>query len=418
MRFRFPVLIPIASVLLSLSSVVAQTPSNSTQAKAQHYVVLVSLGGFRWDYAKLYTAKNLLAIAKQGASAPDGIFPAFPSLSLPNAFTLATGLYPEHHGAVADSFHDPALSLASGASGAKAASQPFWFSGTPLWSLAETQGMRSATIAWPDAEIRIATNLPAYQTGASKDFDADLRQVKDWLQLPVSERPHFIALYDPEVGKAAERDGPDTPETRTAVLKADAFIGKLKSTLDATGLPINLVVVSDHGLAKTQGPWITLDQFGDLTGFDTDGPFLYGKTEAERDRVYNQLKKASANFVAYRLKNLPAGLHFNLNPRAGDPVVFATGPYAIRAHAPPSGQPDVPPPSGFAGFDPHAQPAMKAIFYAAGPDIVPGSTVAPFENVNLFPWLAHLLGLSPPKTDGNLNILSGTLRDGGDGVPQ
>jgi hypothetical protein len=27
--------------------------------------------------------------------------------------------------------------------------------------------------------------------------------------------------------------------------------------------------------------------------------------------------------------------------------------------------------------------------------------------------MAHLLGLSPPKTDGSLNILSGTLRDDG-----
>jgi alkaline phosphatase D len=33
--------------------------------------------------------------------------------------------------------------------------------------------------------------------------------------------------------------------------------------------------------------------------------------------------------------------------------------------------------------------------------------------VNLYPWLAHLLGLNPPKSDGSLNILSGTLRDGG-----
>jgi alkaline phosphatase D len=56
---------------------------------------------------------------------------------------------------------------------------------------------------------------------------------------------------------------------------------------------------------------------------------------------------------------------------------------------------------------------MKASFFAAGPDIVVGKTVAPFENVNLYPWLAHMLGLSPSKTDGSLNILSGTLRDGG-----
>jgi alkaline phosphatase D len=58
-------------------------------------------------------------------------------------------------------------------------------------------------------------------------------------------------------------------------------------------------------------------------------------------------------------------------------------------------------------------PEMKASFYAAGPDILSGRTVRPFENVNIYPWLAHLLGLIPPKSDGSLNVLAGTLRDGG-----
>ncbi len=65
------------------------------------------------------------------------------------------------------------------------------------------------------------------------------------------------------------------------------------------------------------------------------------------------------------------------------------------------------------GFDPRKLLEMKASFFAAGPDIVQGRTVAPFENVNLYPWLAHMLGLQAPKTDGSLNVLSGTLRDGG-----
>jgi alkaline phosphatase D len=68
---------------------------------------------------------------------------------------------------------------------------------------------------------------------------------------------------------------------------------------------------------------------------------------------------------------------------------------------------------GMHGFDPRLLPEMKAIFFAAGPDLRVGRTVAPFDNVNLYPWMAHLLGLNPPKTDGSLNILSGTLRDDG-----
>ena len=141
--------------------------------------------------------------------------------------------------------------------------------------------------------------------------------------------------------------------------------------------------------------------------------FSTAKTEDDRVRVYNQLKRASPQFVVYRLKNVPADLNFNQNPREGDPVIIATGPYAIRAHAPAADQPSHPPTIGMHGFDPHLIPEMKAIFVAAGPDLVAGKTVAPFENVNLYPWLAHMLGLNAPKSDGSLNILSGTLRDHG-----
>ncbi len=63
------------------------------------------------------------------------------------------------------------------------------------------------------------------------------------------------------------------------------------------------------------------------------------------------------------------------------------------------------------GFDPHKVAEMKASFFAVGPDIVAGKTVAPFENVNLYPWIAHMLGLQPGKSDGSLNVLAGTLRE-------
>ena len=50
---------------------------------------------------------------------------------------------------------------------------------------------------------------------------------------------------------------------------------------------------------------------------------------------------------------MPAGLDDNQNPRTGDPVIVATGPYAIRAHEPPEGTPDQPPNPGIHGFDAH-----------------------------------------------------------------
>jgi len=394
--------------------------ANSEWAQQQHYVVLVSLDGFRFDYAKRDHATHLLALGKQGVWAPEGMLPSFPSLTFPNHFTIVTGLYPEHHGLVANSFYDPARKARYAIADAQAVTDGSWYSGVPLWSLAESHGMRTAVLLWPGSEAQIAGFRPAWyahfdgKTEATPEAQqARIDDAAALLRLPPADRPHFIAMYYSEPDHEGHEFGPDAPQTRAAEQKMDTQVGKLKAALDATGLPIDLVVVSDHGMIKSQDGWVTLDQFADLKGFETDGPLLYSATEDDRVRVYNQLKKASSQFMVYRLKNVPADLDADQNPREGDPVVIATGPYAIRAHAPDAGKPDRPPTAGMHGFDPHVMPEMKASFFAAGPDIVEGKTVAPFENVNLYPWLAHMLGLSVPKNDGSLNVLSGTLRDGG-----
>ena len=426
-RVTFASILVAAPLTLALAAPrsLAQTAAapNSPRAQAQHYVVLVSLDGFRWDYPQRDAARNLLALARQGASAPEGMLPGYPSLGFPNHLTLVTGLYPGHHGILADSFLDPVRQARFAASDPHAVADASWYAGTPLWSLAESQGMRAACLGWPACQAKIAGFAPSYNPPDAGKLTAEarIREVLDWLQLPDAVRPHFIAIDDPALDAEASRFGPDTPQTRAAVLRSDTFIGRLKAALDATRLPVDFVVVSDRGLAKPQGGWIALDQFASLDGFETVGTLLYGKSEPDRERLYNQLKHAAAEFVVYRRKNVPANFYLSQNPRAGDPVIVANGPYALRAHSAAAGKNSAPgdppatsaPTPGIDGLDARTQPEMKAIFFAAGPDIVKGKTLAPFENVNVYPWLAHLLGLTPPKTDGSLNILSGTLRDGG-----
>jgi alkaline phosphatase D len=412
--------VPLAGGNPALPLVHVDNGGNSAAAQKAHYVVLVSLDGFRWDYAKNFGATHLLALGKRGVWAPEGMMPSYPSLTFPNHFTMVTGLYPEHHGLVANGFYDETKQARYAIANPKAVSDGSWYSGVPLWSLAESQGMRSACLFWPGSEAEIAGHRPTWyavfdeKTQATNEVEqARIDDAKALLRLPEAERPHFITIYYSEPDHEGHEFGPDAPETKAAARKMDVLVGKLKAALDATGLPIDLVVVSDHGMVKVEGGWINLDEFADLTGFETAGMLLYGKTEEDRARAYSQLKQASSQFIVYRRKNMPAGLDYNQNPREGDPIVVATGSYAIRAHAPAEGKPDNPPNAGMHGFDPHRIPEMKASFFAAGPDILAGHKVAPFENVNLYPWLAHMLGLQAPKTDGSLNVLAGTLRDGG-----
>jgi alkaline phosphatase D len=137
---------------------------------------------------------------------------------------------------------------------------------------------------------------------------------------------------------------------------------------------------------------------------------LYANSEAAAEKAYQQLKIESDAFTVYRRARVPAALHYGSNARVGDPVIVANGPYAIRTHA----SQDRPPEKGVHGYDPRTMKSMRAIFIAVGPDIRPGSTLQPFENVNVYPLLAKILGLNAPEVDGSLNVLAKILKNAED----
>jgi alkaline phosphatase D len=382
--------------------------ANAPDQLGEPYVVLVSLNGFRYDYAKKYDATHLLAIAAHGASAPEGMIPAYPSQTFPNLYTIATGLYPEHHGIVADAFYDPARKEMYRGSDSKSADDGSWYGGMPLWSLAERQGMRSACLFWLGCEAKIDGERPAYSLdneAANVSHAQRVEHLMAWLRLPAGKRPHFIAVSFSDVDRAGREYGPESAQTAGAVRRIDALIGMLERDLNALHLPIDLIVVSDHGMERVEGGWINLDTYAPLSGFTTAGPLLYAPSEAAANAAYQKLKAADARFMVYRRANLPAELHFNSNAREGNPVIVARGPYAIRALAAGSAKPAL----GEAGFDPFMMPEMRGIFFVEGPDIRHGVTLRPFENVNVYPLIAKILGLKAPPTDGNANILSGIL---------
>jgi len=57
--------------------------------------------------------------------------------------------------------------------------------------------------------------------------------------------------------------------------------------------------------------------------------------------------------------------------------------------------------------------SMRGIFYADGPDIRAGYKLRPFENVDVYPLIAHILGLRIGKIDGSIEPLRGMLRKAG-----
>jgi predicted AlkP superfamily pyrophosphatase or phosphodiesterase len=406
-----PCFLSLALAAQSISPVITVDHGPNTEAQqAKPYVVLVSLDGFRYDYAKKYGARHLLQLGAEGAIAAEGMIPSYPSLTFPNHYTLVTGLYPEHHGIVANKFYDPVRKQFYSNSDPAAERDGSWYGGTPLWVLAEKQGMRSACFFWPGSEAEIDGGRPTYYLNFDDHFPDDKRidQVVAWLRLPAPQRPHLITLYYSNVDHAGHQYGPDSPQTAAAVAHVDQLMGILRQQLSRLQLPIDLIVVSDHGMEREQGPWIDLSRYADLGNFTTVGWLLYPNSEADAEKAYQQLKIKSDAFTVYRRKRVPEALHDDSNGREGDPVIVANGPYAIRAHPPAE---DQAPELGVHGYDPGAMKSMRALFIAVGPDIRPRSKLEAFENVNLYPLIAKILGLDAPQVDGSLNVLSNILKN-------
>src|ERR1700689_3648147 len=66
---------------------------NSPEHEKEPYVIFISADGFRYDLADKYHATRLQALRARGVAAAS-MPPAFPSVTFPNHYSLATGLYP------------------------------------------------------------------------------------------------------------------------------------------------------------------------------------------------------------------------------------------------------------------------------------------------------------------------------------
>ena len=138
---------------------------------------------------------------------------------------------------------------------------------TPLWVLAEKQGMRSACFFWPGSEAEIDGERPSHYLNFDDHFPDEPRidQVIAWLRLPAAERPHFITLYYSNVDHAGHVHGPDCPESAAAVAHVDQLMGDLYGRSSANwACRLILLVMADHGMEHEQGPWIDLDKYADL----------------------------------------------------------------------------------------------------------------------------------------------------------
>lgn len=367
--------------------------------------ILISIDGFRADYLDRGITPVLSKLAAEGARG--AMRPSFPSKTFPNHYTLVTGLRPDRHGMVDNTMEDPQIPGATFrlADRSTVTDPRWWTQGTPIWVSAEQAGLKTAPIFWPGSETQIQGVRPTYWAlfDMSRSADARVDDTLTLLHKPPGQKPAFLTLYFDEVDTQGHRFGPDSAEVNDAIAKTDAAVGRLAIGLASRGIVANLVIVADHGMAATAPERVIY--LDDLLPVDAGrtlglGAFMtYVPARGREAEAEAALLKPRPHLRCWRKGEIPARFHYGRNPRV--PPIFClpdTGWEIItkawvRARAAPKG--------GNHGFDPYA-PEMRAIFIGSGPAFRPGARLADFDNVDVYPLLARLMGVKPLPNDGDL----------------
>lgn len=364
------------------------------------YVVMVSFDGFRHDYMEMFDTPNFDRMAAEGARA-DGLIPVFPSLTFPAHYSIATGLYPGTHGLVTNTFYDRELDRTYSLSDRETVEDGRWYGGEPIWVTAEKQGMVSAAFYFVGSEADVQGIRPSYWKRFDPIIPNEVRvdTVLTWLGLAEEERPHFVSLYFAEADYAGHRFGPgESPELAGAVEHVDQALGRLLDGLDE--LPhseqVFVVLVSDHGMSgvRPEGHY-ALDEVADLSGVrltsgGTVGILFVEGGEERIEELRARLDGGMPYAEVYRSHEAPARLNLHGHPRFGDLVVVPEEGYTIGI-GPRRGSS-----RGMHGWDPRFR-SMHGIFLVRGPGIDPGTRLPRIEGVDIYPFMARVLGLEPAE---------------------
>jgi predicted AlkP superfamily pyrophosphatase or phosphodiesterase len=372
--------------------------------------ILISIDGFRADYLDRSVTPMISRLAKDGARA--AMRPSFPSKTFPNHYALVTGLRPDRNGIVENNMEDAAIpGVTFKMSNHDAVvDRRWWDQAEPIWVTAEKAGIKSATMFWPGSEADIRGVRPTYWLPFDQAMPSNARvdQVLAWMDLPSPQRPGLVTLYFDIIDGAGHVYGPDSLELNNALQVVDQAVARLVSGLRARGIAADIVIVADHGMAPVSQERRTflddltpLDSFRSLSG----GAFMTVYPAAGREKeVAKKIVGVHPHFTCWPKRKIPSRFHYGKNPRVAPIFCLAETGWSLTTH-------DYNPPAperGQHGFDP-ASPQMAAVFVANGPDIRRDVRLKTFDNVSVYPLLAHLVGIKPQRNDGRLSDTQGAL---------
>ena len=413
-----PRLLPFIAACLALLAAscanLQESPAETSAATAPAVpTILISIDGFRADYLDRGVTPNIAALAAGGVRAR-AMRPSFPSLTFPNHYALVTGLRPDRHGIVNNTMEDPRIPGVTFKLSNRQAVEDrrWWDDAEPIWVTAERAGIRTATMFWPGSEAPIRGIRPTdWVTFDDKlPNEARVDRVLGWFDRPADRRPVFATLYFSEVDHVGHAAGPDASATNDALANVDRAIGRLLTGLEDRNMTgqVNLVVVSDHGMAGTSPDRVVrLDRIADSMSFRAVSVGAVAGIEPQPGRraaVERALLSKHPHASCWRKGEIPKRLVYGTHRRVPSIVCLADTGWLVLA-----GPSTYSSTAGAHGYDPSA-PEMAALFVANGPAFRRGALLPEIHNTDVYPLLAKLIGIEPRANDGRPEALRAALR--------
>lgn len=410
------------------------------------------------DLPYMRTLPHFRAFMKRAAGC-ERVISVYPSLTYPAHTSIMTGLYPANHRIVNNHKIQPEKR------------KPDWFwqrryiHGTTLYDEARRSGLKVATLLWPvTGKARIRYNLPEVWANQpwENQISVSISNGTPWYQVDLYRRfgymvdgvkqpqlDNFVQAgmlytlrrYQPDVLFAHLTDvdtnrhtfGAFVPGIQDALGRHDRRLGELFSLLGSMGWEqkTNVVVLGDHcqkDVSMAVYPnywfrrkgWLTAEKGmvkeWRVLARECDGAcYIYLKNRRDRElaeevrRLLCRWKEEERSgleqfFEQPQIRNMGANgdCAFMLEARDGYfyqnecDVPFRQAGYGSGLHA------------ATHGYLPTKE-NYQTIFFAAGPDFIPGARIGSMRLVDEGPLLAKVLGVSLGDTDGR--VPGGLLRE-------
>ena len=378
---------------------------------SDEYVLLISMDGFRYDYLDKANTPNFDKLVNTGVSAK-ALIPVFTSKTFPNHYSIATGMYAENHGLIANTFFANDLNKQYSIRDRNAVENGAFYGGEPIWVTAESQNVISASYFWVGSEAVIKGQQPTYwkKYNQKVSFESRIDSVISWYSKPVQSRPRLILLYFHEPDWTGHEYGPNSNETISQIENMDNVFGNLISKISKLSIynNLNIIIVSDHGMTDVKPDrTIDLSLVTDLSNMRVNGSgptvFISSESKKQLKQTYKQLKNID-NADVYWKQNIPKRFHYRNHVRIPDLLVLANEGWSLMPLGHGSSTP-----KGSHGYD-NQLDNMKAIFMAKGPSFKKGYRRDEFENIHIYPLITHILGIkSYPNIDGDLEQVKDLL---------